>query len=82
MLSLFDDPEMVEKGWVTSYEHPIVGRMDVAGLLFDLSDTPGRVYGPPIIPGQDTRAILDELGHGDEQIEKWLASGVVAERAF
>ena len=82
VLSLFDDPEMVEKGWVTSYEHPIVGRMDVAGLLFDLSDTPGRVYGPPIIPGQDTRAILDELGHDDEQVEKWLAAGVVAERAF
>ena len=82
VLSLFDDPEMVEKGWVTSYEHPIVGRMDVAGLLFDLSDTPGRVYGPPIIPGHDTRAILAELGHDDEQIEKWLASGVVAERAF
>ena len=30
VLSLFDDPEMVEKGWVTSYEHPIVGRMDAA----------------------------------------------------
>jgi crotonobetainyl-CoA:carnitine CoA-transferase CaiB-like acyl-CoA transferase len=82
VLSLFDDPEMVEKGWVTSYEHPIVGRMDVAGLLFDLSDTPGRVFGPPIVPGQDTRTILAELGHGDEQVEKWLASGVVAERAF
>ena len=40
VLSLFDDPEMIEKGWVRSYEQPLVGRMDVAGMLFDLDDTP------------------------------------------
>ena len=28
VLSLFDDPEMIEKGWVRSYEQPLVGRMD------------------------------------------------------
>jgi len=50
--------------------------------LFDFSETPGRVSGPPLVPGQDTRTILDELGYDDEQIDKWLASGVVSEREF
>ena len=36
VLSFFDDPEMIEKGWVTSYEQALVGRMDVGGLMFDL----------------------------------------------
>jgi hypothetical protein len=36
---------MREKGWVTSYQHGSVGKMDVFGLPFDLSDTPGVVQG-------------------------------------
>jgi crotonobetainyl-CoA:carnitine CoA-transferase CaiB-like acyl-CoA transferase len=77
VLSLFDDPEMIDKGWVTHYEQGIVGRMDALGLMFDLSDTPGRIAGPPLVPGQDSRAILAELGYDEEQVEKLLAAGIV-----
>ena len=66
VLSLFDDPEMIEKGWVTSYEHPVVGRMDAMGLLFDFSETPGRIMGPPFVPGQHSRQILHELGYATD----------------
>ncbi|HLM17283.1 MAG TPA: CoA transferase, partial [Acidimicrobiia bacterium] len=68
VLSLFDDPDMIQKGWVTRYRHPIVGDMDVLGLLFDFAETPGIVQGPPLVPGQDTRAILRELGYDDTRI--------------
>jgi len=76
---LFDDPDIRAKQWITSYAHPIVGRMESFGLLFDLDDTPGRVYGPPLVPGQDTRAILNELGYDAERVEKLLAAAIVAE---
>jgi crotonobetainyl-CoA:carnitine CoA-transferase CaiB-like acyl-CoA transferase len=80
VLSLFDDPEMIEKGWVTSFEQPLVGKMEVAGLTFDLHDTPGRVQGPPLVPGQDTRSILtDRLGYDEEKIGKLLANRAVTE---
>jgi crotonobetainyl-CoA:carnitine CoA-transferase CaiB-like acyl-CoA transferase len=69
VLGLFDDPEMIDKGWVTKYRHPIVGEMDVLGLLFDFAETPGIVQGPPLVPGQDTRAILHELGYDDARID-------------
>jgi len=74
---VFDDPELIEKGWVTSYTQARVGRMDVQGLLVDFSDTPGGVQGPPLVPGQDTRAIMAELGHDEETVEKLIASGVL-----
>ena len=77
VLSFFDDPEVRERGLIASYDHPIVGRMEALGLMFDLDDTPGRVQGPPLVPGQDTRAILAELGYDEERVEKLLASGVV-----
>ena len=79
VLSLFDDPEMIEKGWVTSYVQPLAGRMDVAGLLFDLDDTPGVVQGPAIVPGQHTRAILERLGYDEEHVEKLIAVGAVTQ---
>ena len=69
VLDLFDDPEMIEKGWVTKYRHPIVGDMEQFGLLFDFTETPGVVQGPPLVPGQDTRAILHELGYDDARID-------------
>jgi crotonobetainyl-CoA:carnitine CoA-transferase CaiB-like acyl-CoA transferase len=69
VLGLFDEPEMIDKGWVTKYRHPIVGEMDVLGLLFDFAETPGIVQGPPLVPGQDTRAILHELGYDDARID-------------
>ena len=81
VLGLFDDPEMIEKGWVASYPHPIVGRMDVMGLLFDLSDTPGRIMGPPFLPGQHTREIMCELGYADEVIDELAGDKVVLDRA-
>ncbi|HEX4431351.1 MAG TPA: CoA transferase [Frankiaceae bacterium] len=81
VLSLFDDPEMIEKGWVASYEQPLVGRMDVGGLLFDLSATPGVVQGPPLVPGQNTRVILHRLGYDDDAIDKLIADGAVFEAA-
>jgi crotonobetainyl-CoA:carnitine CoA-transferase CaiB-like acyl-CoA transferase len=79
VLSFFDDPEMIEKGWVVSYEQPLVGRMDVAGLLVDLELTPGRVQGPPLVPGQDTRRILAHLGYEEDRVDKLIAIGAVSE---
>ena len=70
VLGLFDDPEMIDKGWVAKYRHPIVGDMEQFGLLFDFAETPGVVQGPPLVPGQDTRAILRELGYDDTRIDE------------
>jgi crotonobetainyl-CoA:carnitine CoA-transferase CaiB-like acyl-CoA transferase len=81
VLGLFDDPEMRDKGWVTSYQHPIVGNIDVMGLLFDLSDTPGRIMGPPFIPGQHSREILRELGVADEQIDRLAGDKIILDRS-
>ena len=77
-LRLHDDPEITQRGWVTSYQHPFVGRLDQVGLLFDLSETPGRVQGPPLIVGQHSREILAGLGYSEQQIEELCVECVLA----
>jgi crotonobetainyl-CoA:carnitine CoA-transferase CaiB-like acyl-CoA transferase len=82
VMGLFDDPEMIAKGWVTSYQHPVVGKLDQLGLLFDFSETPGVIQGPPLVPGQDTRSILQSLGLENGSIEELIRDRVVSEASF
>lgn len=77
VLALFDDDEMRRKGWVTSFRHPTLGQMDMFGSLIDFSDTPGKVWGAPLVPGQHSREILRGLGYGDADIDGLVETGVV-----
>jgi crotonobetainyl-CoA:carnitine CoA-transferase CaiB-like acyl-CoA transferase len=74
VLRLFNDPVAEHKQLVASFRHRIMGNMKMAGLYFDLSDTPGKIWGPPAWPGQNTRQILAEVGYTPDEIEKLLAS--------
>jgi crotonobetainyl-CoA:carnitine CoA-transferase CaiB-like acyl-CoA transferase len=77
VVRLFADPIAEQRQLVSSFRHRIMGQMKMAGLYFDLSDTPGRIGGPPAWPGQDSRRILAELGYIEEEIDKLLAAGAV-----
>jgi crotonobetainyl-CoA:carnitine CoA-transferase CaiB-like acyl-CoA transferase len=77
-LRLHDDPEAQKRRLTVTYQHPFVGRLDQIGLVYSLSDTPGRVQGPPLVVGQHTRELMRELGYTDAQVdaavaEKWAA---------
>ena len=80
VLGVFDDPELVERGWVTSQPHPVLGRLDTLGLLFDLSETPGVVQRGPFMVGQHSREIMRELGYSDEEIAQLALDGVLKVR--
>ncbi|HLG88099.1 MAG TPA: CoA transferase [Alphaproteobacteria bacterium] len=65
---LHDDPEMIHRRLVASYPDHYVGKVDQIGLLFDFSETPATIQGPPLVVGQYTEAILRELGYGSAEI--------------
>jgi crotonobetainyl-CoA:carnitine CoA-transferase CaiB-like acyl-CoA transferase len=73
------DSDNVELGMVARYAHPVMGEMRQFGELIDFSETPGRVAGPPPLVGQDTRAVLRELGHKDPEIDALIADNVCYE---
>jgi crotonobetainyl-CoA:carnitine CoA-transferase CaiB-like acyl-CoA transferase len=78
VVELFDDPDLQEKGWLATYQHPLIGRVVAAGLLFGFSETPGRLWGPSPLVGQHSREILTELGYQKSTIESMIAAGVVS----
>ena len=79
---LFADPIAVKEQRLSSFEHRTLGHMKMAGLYFDLSDTPGRATAPPLWPGQDTLRILTELGYTDDQKDQLVSSRAVEDTSL
>jgi crotonobetainyl-CoA:carnitine CoA-transferase CaiB-like acyl-CoA transferase len=74
---IFEDPEMLRLGLVSSQQHPVVGRYDSFGTLIDFSDTPGTIWGPPPLVGQHSREILAEFGFTVAEIEQLVTDSIV-----
>ena len=67
---MHEDPELIRRRLVASYPQYYVGQFNQIGLAFDFSDTPAVIQGPPLIVGEQTVAILTELGYSSAGIEE------------
>jgi crotonobetainyl-CoA:carnitine CoA-transferase CaiB-like acyl-CoA transferase len=81
-LGVFDDPEMKAHELVVHQHHPKVGGFDHFGQTIHFSDTPGRIWGPPPVCGQHTRAILRNYGYEDTEIDKLVQNKAVFEELW
>jgi crotonobetainyl-CoA:carnitine CoA-transferase CaiB-like acyl-CoA transferase len=71
------DPQLSHRGMIAEIDHPVEGTIRQPGISVKLSETPGAIKNTGSAPGEDTRAILAELGYSGEDIEKLQAAGVV-----
>jgi formyl-CoA transferase/CoA:oxalate CoA-transferase len=62
---------------VVDVEHPALGRVRQVGLPFELSATPASIRTAPPLLGEQTDAILAELGYDGAAIAALRAAGVV-----
>ena len=66
--ALFDNANYKARNWTTEYHHPYVGKLEQIGATYDLSDTPAVMQSAPLIVGDETKAILEELGYSEKEI--------------
>lgn len=76
-MTLFQDPDLRDRGWITSYEHALRGTIETAGHLIDFSDAPGSIERPSPLAGQHTRQILEEIGYEASEIVRLNDAGVI-----
>ena len=72
----FASPQAQALGMTVELSHPVLGPVRQAGIPFALSATPASIRTPPPLLGEDTRAVLAELGYDAAAIDRLAAEGV------
>jgi len=64
-----DDPQVKANDYVLDFEHPTHGTIQMVGMPFRLSETPGRLHREPPEFGQHTEEVLtQDLGYSWDEI--------------
>jgi CoA:oxalate CoA-transferase len=75
------DPQVVDNDYITTFDHPDLGNIQMVGLPFRLSRTPGKVGGknhrPAPVIGQHNEEILLELGYKVGDIARLKQQAVI-----
>jgi len=77
VLAAFDSAQARALGLRVDLRHPELGRVDQVAPPFELARTPAAIRRPPPLLGEDSEAILAELGYGAAEIAALRADGVV-----
>jgi crotonobetainyl-CoA:carnitine CoA-transferase CaiB-like acyl-CoA transferase len=77
VLTAFASPEAAALGMTVEQEHPAWGVIRQVGIPFRLAGTPASIRTPPPTLGQDTDAILTELGYSAAEIAALRERAVV-----
>ena len=72
-----NDPQVRHLNLIENVQHPLAGAMKFVGPPVSFDNLPERRSSPPPLPGQDSDAILRELGYSDEAIAALRVSGAV-----
>jgi crotonobetainyl-CoA:carnitine CoA-transferase CaiB-like acyl-CoA transferase len=78
-IRLWQEQRLIEDGFVARYTHPMVGELGQPGLAFQFSDTPTSIQGGPMLVGEHTREILDDLGYSASEIDALFDAGTVGD---
>jgi formyl-CoA transferase len=75
---VFADPQVQHLKMATPVTHPRLGEISLVNSPLNLSDVPKGIRTPCPAAGQDTDAVMAELGYSTEQIAELRARGIIA----
>ena len=74
---LINDPQVTANDYITEYDHPALGKVNMVGFPIHMSETPLSVRMPAPELGQHTEEVLLELGYSWEDIVKLREEEVI-----
>jgi crotonobetainyl-CoA:carnitine CoA-transferase CaiB-like acyl-CoA transferase len=77
LAAAFASPQVAARGLLTEIEHPALGRLRQVGPPFELHATPASVRTAPPLLGEQTDAILAELGYTAAEVARLRDEGTV-----
>ncbi|HAL48140.1 MAG: CoA transferase [SAR202 cluster bacterium] len=68
---LQDDPQVIANNYITDFDHPVLGKIQVCNFPVAFSETPAGIWKEAPELGQDTETVLiDELGYDWDDIQR------------
>ena len=77
LTEVIDDPQAMANNYVTSFEHPVLGKTKMVGFPWDFSQTPASIRREAPELGQHTEEILLEMGYNWDDITQLKTDGVI-----
>jgi len=77
---LFDDPQVLENGFVTTVEHSMMGTVRMSAPPIQMSETPLRAQASSPTLGQHTEDVLRELGYDDARVADLRDRGILGKQ--
>ncbi len=74
---VFSHPQVLARDMLVEIAHPEAGLLKMAGIPYELSDTPASIRLAPPTLGQHTAEVLREIGRSDDDIRNLRESGVI-----
>jgi len=74
---LIADPQLQERGYFRTLEHPVVGSARYAGLPFIVAETPGAICKAAPTLGRDNAQVYGALGYSKEDLARLASVGVI-----
>ena len=71
------DPQVLHNGMLVEHVHPMAGRRRLLGFPLKLSEAPLEIRLPAPALGEQTEALLTELGYSQALIEQFRRHGVI-----
>jgi crotonobetainyl-CoA:carnitine CoA-transferase CaiB-like acyl-CoA transferase len=73
-----EDPQATENGYITDFNHPVLGATKVLGTPIQLGDTPGRARTAAPRLGEHTEGVLTGLlGYSAGEVEGFRTRGAI-----
>jgi crotonobetainyl-CoA:carnitine CoA-transferase CaiB-like acyl-CoA transferase len=77
LAAAFASPQVAARGLLVDVAHPVLGLLRQVGPPFELHVTPASVRTAPPLLGEQTDAILAELGYAADEVARLRADGTV-----
>jgi crotonobetainyl-CoA:carnitine CoA-transferase CaiB-like acyl-CoA transferase len=74
---LLEDPQVLDNGYITEMEHPMLGPIRMAGPMIQMSETPLEPQGSSPTLGEHTDEVLRSLGYDDARIAALREAGAL-----
>ena len=70
-------PQMLARDMIIEMDDPNVGKFKGFGIPVKFSETPGNVDKASPLLGEDTCAVLKEIGYGQDEIDSFIENEIV-----